>query len=263
MTESDWLLSEEPLTLLDWAASDGSGPGDGPNRRRLSDRKMRLFACACRRFTGDYDWSLSTDGHPTWGDMEQNPDKVMRANGTRYGAPIPAIEHARLFIGEHRPDRTGSTLTLTFAAALLREITGNPFDPVRLAEGGLSIDWKCEVGGSVRFVGEGVNERVQVVPHWLTTQALSLAKVAYEDRRSDGSLDPMTLLAVADALEEAGRPPLVICHGCETPYPDQPPIPECVCGGTGRLPDPILAHLRSPGPHVRGCWAIDLLLGKE
>lgn len=25
----------------------------------------------------------------------------------------------------------------------------------------------------------------------------------------------------------------------------------------------ILSHLRSPGPHVRGCWALDLILGKE
>jgi hypothetical protein len=25
----------------------------------------------------------------------------------------------------------------------------------------------------------------------------------------------------------------------------------------------VLAHLRGPGPHVRGCWAVDLLLGKE
>jgi hypothetical protein len=24
----------------------------------------------------------------------------------------------------------------------------------------------------------------------------------------------------------------------------------------------LLGHLRSPGPHVRGCWAVDLLLGK-
>src|SRR5262249_24850362 len=27
--------------------------------------------------------------------------------------------------------------------------------------------------------------------------------------------------------------------------------------------EPILAHLREPSPHVRGCWVIDLLLGKE
>ena len=25
----------------------------------------------------------------------------------------------------------------------------------------------------------------------------------------------------------------------------------------------ILDHCRSPGPHVRGCWAVDLILGKE
>jgi hypothetical protein len=25
----------------------------------------------------------------------------------------------------------------------------------------------------------------------------------------------------------------------------------------------ILAHLRSPGPHVRGCWILDLILGKQ
>jgi hypothetical protein len=24
----------------------------------------------------------------------------------------------------------------------------------------------------------------------------------------------------------------------------------------------ILDHLRGPGPHVRGCWALDLVLGK-
>jgi hypothetical protein len=35
------------------------------------------------------------------------------------------------------------------------------------------------------------------------------------------------------------------------------------CQGQGYLSHPLLAHLRSPGPHVRGCWAIDLLLGKE
>jgi hypothetical protein len=25
----------------------------------------------------------------------------------------------------------------------------------------------------------------------------------------------------------------------------------------------ILSHCRKPGPHVRGCWVLDLLLGKE
>jgi hypothetical protein len=25
----------------------------------------------------------------------------------------------------------------------------------------------------------------------------------------------------------------------------------------------ILDHCRSPGPHVRGCWVVDLILGRE
>jgi hypothetical protein len=25
----------------------------------------------------------------------------------------------------------------------------------------------------------------------------------------------------------------------------------------------LLGHLRSPGPHVRGCWTVDLVLGKS
>jgi hypothetical protein len=25
----------------------------------------------------------------------------------------------------------------------------------------------------------------------------------------------------------------------------------------------LIEHLRSPGPHVRGCWALDAILSKE
>ena len=55
-----------------------------------------------------------------------------------------------------------------------------------------------------------------------------LAQGIYDDRAFD------RLPVLADALEEAG------CTNAE-----------------------ILAHCREPGPHVRGCWALDLLLGKE
>jgi hypothetical protein len=58
--------------------------------------------------------------------------------------------------------------------------------------------------------------------------AVSLAQSIYDDRALD------RLLELAQALEKAG------CHDAE-----------------------ILAHCRRPGPHVRGCWVVDLLLGKE
>jgi hypothetical protein len=32
---------------------------------------------------------------------------------------------------------------------------------------------------------------------------------------------------------------------------------------SGGCPQSILDHCKSPGPHVRGCWALDWILGKE
>jgi hypothetical protein len=58
--------------------------------------------------------------------------------------------------------------------------------------------------------------------------ARRLAEAIYQDRAFD------RLPILADALEDAG------------------------C-----LDEAFLSHLRGPGPHVAGCWAVDLLLGKE
>jgi hypothetical protein len=63
---------------------------------------------------------------------------------------------------------------------------------------------------------------------WNDGIVIKLAQAIYEERAFD------RLPILADALEEAG------CSDTE-----------------------ILAHCRGPGPHVRGCWVVDLLLGKE
>jgi hypothetical protein len=55
-----------------------------------------------------------------------------------------------------------------------------------------------------------------------------MAQVIYDERKFED------LPFLADALEEAG------CDNAD-----------------------ILNHCRGPGPHVRGCWVVDLLLGKE
>jgi hypothetical protein len=66
-------------------------------------------------------------------------------------------------------------------------------------------------------------------PAWRTSDAIALAKGIYDDR----AFDRMPILA--DALQDAG---------CDS--------------------DDILNHLRDPhATHVRGCWALDLVLGKE
>jgi hypothetical protein len=66
----------------------------------------------------------------------------------------------------------------------------------------------------------------------LTADVLALAPAAYEQRiLPGGELDAQRLAVLADALEEAG----------------------CTCAE-------LLDHLRDPGPHVRGCWAVDAVL---
>src|SRR5262249_14305330 len=74
-------------------------------------------------------------------------------------------------------------------------------------------------------------------PAWLTWNdgtVRRLAETIYEQRSlPDGTLDVVRLGVLADALEDAG------CTDAS-----------------------LLTHLRGSGTHVRGCWGLDLLLGK-
>jgi hypothetical protein len=65
-------------------------------------------------------------------------------------------------------------------------------------------------------------------PEWRTDTAVMLAQQMYDSR--DFSAMPI----LADALQDAG---------CDN--------------------QDILQHCRGDGPHVRGCWVVDLVLGKE
>jgi len=70
----------------------------------------------------------------------------------------------------------------------------------------------------------------RINPVWLIWNDRTIPRLARSMYRS-GAFDQMPILA--DALEDAG------------------------CPDAG-----ILSHCRGPGPHVRGCWVVDLLLGK-
>jgi hypothetical protein len=69
---------------------------------------------------------------------------------------------------------------------------------------------------------------VTLDPAWRTANAVALAQAIYDER----AFERMPILG--DALEDAG---------CDN--------------------DDILNHCREPGEHVRGCWVVDLLLGKS
>ena len=75
------------------------------------------------------------------------------------------------------------------------------------------------------------NGHVIVDPAWVRWQDGTVATIA-QAIDEGGKFEEMPILA--DALDDAG---------CDN--------------------EDLLRHCRAEGPHVRGCWALDLLLGKE
>lgn len=245
MTEHEWLASSDPQAMLQHLQTGaiafrhrpGGFPASYPAPLLVAtDRKLRLFACACRRRVPNLEWRGQSQG---WADMEQYPERKILANGIGPHA-IPAIEHARLFSKRQANNPSQSEM-----AHLLRDIFGNPWRPIT----------------------------IQL--HWLTPTVKALAQAAYDLRlgsvcptchtwgidtvhdertgRTDhvtcptchgygylddgnitrGWLNPVRLAVLSDALMEAG----------------------CDC-------EEILSHLRIQS-HVWGCWVVDLLLGNK
>jgi hypothetical protein len=97
--------------------------------------------------------------------------------------------------------------------------------------------WDVERAAHIAFVRDIFGNPLRPIAidrSCLTPTMLSLAQAAYEHRDLPaGTLQPDRLAVLADALEEAGA------------------------GGE------VVEHLQGPGPHVRGCHVIDLLLRKE
>jgi hypothetical protein len=275
VNEAEWLGSENPDRMLREITE--SFPA---HRRQMTpyatDRKLRLFSCACLGMSRGWDW-------------EHLPEVYEIAET---GQPTPrfcsALEQAQSWCAGHPEPPTAIQ-----KANLLREVFGNPFRPVR-REGFRLVYDRLPPG--------------QNLGSWLTWNNNTVPRIAqsiYENQEWDN------LSVLADALEEAGYVPEETKEIAVTVlvYPDSPhgwavavsapelmprsPRKEYCRGrdeaitrgeeqfkvvweghtkgrgrwGTGKMviptPDPLLGHLRDSGVHVRGCWVVDLILGKS
>lgn len=244
MTEVEWLAGDQPGAMLAYLLEiTESVYGYPPERgRKPSDRKLRLFATACWRatFTDEADVVHAEDG-------EAMADGLSRKSRGETWLTVPDASDAARWAIEK-----ADGISPADQANLFRDIIANPFRPVALCG--------CTVGLS----------RTEPVPDCLACQriltptVLSLTRAAHDSRFPDGTLDPARLAVLSDALEEAGctdgRLLLHLrggwcpdCMGQGKWKEGDASIVCCWCDGTGG---------RS-GPHVRGCWAVDLVLGLE
>jgi hypothetical protein len=238
MTEIDWLAFANPARMLELL------------RGKASERKLRLFACACCRGI----WRLVTDP----GLRDALASVELHAEGLLSADAIRAVADTAEALAEVL-DESG---TATFAKrAVARAVAVDAFDAAwRAADqvGDAISEEGVERAGypSADEVYETAEraDRVEAVRQcdllrcifgdpfrsvsfnsaWRTRTVTALAHAAYEQRHlPSGHLDDTRLTILADALEDADA--------------------------DGALLD----HLRGPGPHVRGCWSVDLCLGRE
>ncbi len=214
--EQQWLALTSPCVMY-FMLGEASGRGVP------SDRKLRLFACACCRGL----WHLLPSGRG------QNIVEVAErfADGqVADGEWVRAREAAWAAVDSTPEGWDGITPVRAVAAAVSADLGGEILE--RATSGG--HDFEAQQAAFFRDIVGNPFRPVALAPAWLTPTVTNLATAAYEERElPSGHLDPARLAVLADALEEAGA--------------DQA----------------LLAHLRSPGPHIRGCHVVDLLLDRE
>jgi hypothetical protein len=200
-------------------------------KHRVSDRKLRLLGCACCRHC----WQLITDSRlrDAVETSERFADGLATVDKLR---EVRSLGRVALHDAEaaYRSTRIGSDessrakLTVQIAGAALRTGVAESLPLIAAVKG---IHQKPLAGLMRDIFGPTPFRPVTVDPCWLTWNGgtvPNLAQVIYDERRFQD------LPVLADALEEAG------CDNAD-----------------------ILAHCRQPGEHVRGCWVVDLLLGRE
>ncbi len=238
MTEAEWLACTDSMPMLEYLWG------------KAGDRKLRLFACACCRRI----WRLLSD--------ERSRTAVQTAE--RYADGLAALpELTTAFEGANAAYRDGGDAFY----GIRTDIT----PPHSVAPHGAAI--------------HAANPQV-----WgLHGAANSAAHGVFINTRTGYSQADVNAAVIP---ERAAQAPLLRCI-IGNPFRHSPPLPPAVLAwndGTvrriavgiyeerafDRLPiladalldagcdnEELLAHCRSDGPHVRGCWAVDLILGKS
>jgi hypothetical protein len=249
MTESTWLRLQHPAPLVKFVAT------------RASERKLRLYLCAgCRSL-----WNLlydpvsqkAVETAERYADGEASLRELWGANywaecptfgcdfngmWRQYPGPdtepgtVPERIHRLVELGVLAADGLGALNEVIDSSLCARVSSAAEYvycsscSRLRLHRfhyrGMQPPDWPGR--WLVDCVFGNPFRPVTADPVWLTSDVVALARGVYAERAFD------RLPILADAIQDAG------CDDAN-----------------------ILTHCRGPGPHVRGCWVVDLVLGKS
>jgi hypothetical protein len=237
MTEEEWLDCNDATRSVCFV------------KRGASERRLMLLAAACCRDM----WPLLTDPRSRAGVETLEAVADGKAKFTQYEgafgdawsawrelgarpAPCGWAEEKRLQAAVHAaraaaclnwPIASAVGGVIVFAASAMKKASRSLRRPGRPE----AKKYRLRQHRLIEEVFGNPFRRVSVERAWLAWNGGTVGEVAgaiYDEKRFDD------LPVLADALEDAA---------CDN--------------------DDMLNHLRSPGPHVRGCWAVDLVLGKE
>jgi hypothetical protein len=245
MTEAEWLTCTAPTKMVRHLA------------RGASPRKLRLYGVACCRriwdLLGQDHWRAAVDlaerfadDEATAADLDEAHAAVNRdisdSNAARVDAETPQfalqwlttrgepLTWQRAWAWHPLPLVRGALNVDAYTRMAVAALRGPP----RPAHAERPTDTRAECRAHAQLIRETFGNPFRkgaCDPSWQAWNGGAVGELAhgiYEERAFD------RLPVLADALEEAG------------------------CAEAA-----LLAHCRQPAEHVRGCWVIDLLLGKE
>lgn len=264
MTEHEWLTSTDPQAMLNYLVRMPGKAGIMPKavsiKRQhplISDRQCRLLA---------YNWAIrsgTSRGKDWWDKRNHKWVLGLPEEDEVNGSPLLAAQSWAANEGD---------LSQADKADILRDIVGNPREPVR------SSELRCPNGHKRSHVPMGdqliCKDCYKPVDYWLhpwiTSPTVQRIAQAIHD---NGTYEDLPILW--DALEEAGCENEEIRRHCMS----QERCPNCCgegehseknyhgawdswgcqkCGGDFVKKGTKFIPMR--GPHVRGCWVVDLIL---
>jgi hypothetical protein len=238
MTEAEWLACGEPGEMIDHLNERFHAKKKGKRAARQSlVRKKRLFCCGgCRLM-----WDLITaeqarravevserfaDGEATEAECQKVEEQFEHLRGRSATESLMFVLAFWTVWSDGRGNHdTGAIYFCDPAAEYLAHQAARRKGRAweKAKTAGLA-----QLSNLLRDTFENPFRPVTFSPQWRTDTVVSLARQMYESR------DFSALPILADALQDAG------------------------CASAA-----ILDHCRGSGPHVRGCWVVDRVLGNE